>query len=160
MGGLDRFPLVRMVSRRFGRRSVGSQDRAETAKIVDKSCQVSEAFGSRSDKSLRTPLIHTRRLRSLARVRGRACVLDFTSSNRRPTQPRTSPTASPAAGLTTQTLYRSGNRQAKVRNHLSDSAMAMHGETHVLVVRTSPRYLERSWWVPQARAIPLLLADC
>jgi hypothetical protein len=91
--------------------------------IVDKTCLVSESFGSSSVASLRTPPTWFHRVRACAGEH------DFTSSDRPPIRPQRPPEHPPLLGHTRlpPNPHRIGNRQAKGRNRLSDSAVAMHG---------------------------------
>ena len=100
-----------------------------------------------------------RRLGSLAR----ACAGedDFTGSDRRPIRPQRPPEHPPLRDHTRlpPNPHRIGNCQAKGRNRLSDSAVAMHGGNLRLSRQVIPRHRERSWWVLRSRTTPLLLAD-
>jgi hypothetical protein len=106
------------------RSSCGSHHRAGTSTIVDKSCLVSESFGSSSAKSLRTPPIPNRRLR-FRRVCVREAII-LPTWERRPIRPPEHP---PLLGHTClpPNPHRIGNRLAKGRNRLSDSAVVVHG---------------------------------
>ena len=91
--------------------------------MVDKSCQVSESFGSSSDVSLRKAPTWFHRVRACAGED------DFTSSERPPVRPQRPPEHPPLRDHTRlpPNPHRIGNRQAKGRNRLSDSAVAVHG---------------------------------
>ena len=89
----------------------------------NKTCQVSESFGSSSVASLRTPPTWFHRVRACAGEN------DFTSSDRRPIRPLRPPEHPPLLGHTRlpPNPHRIGNCQAKGRNRLSDSAVAVQG---------------------------------
>ena len=106
------------------RSSCGSHHRAETFTIVNKWSQVSESSGSSSDKSLRTPPIPNRRLR-FPRVCVREAII-LPTWERRPIRPPEHPPLRDHTRLPPNP-HRIGSRQAKGRNRLSDSAVAVHG---------------------------------
>jgi hypothetical protein len=89
----------------------------------NKTCLVSESFGSSAVASLRTPPTWFHRVRACAGED------DFTSSDRRPIRPQRPPEHPPLRDHThlPPNPHRIGNRQAKGRNRLSDSAVAVHG---------------------------------
>ena len=86
----------------------------------DKSWLVSESFGISSVPSLRTPPTWFRRVRACAGED------DFTRSDRRPILPPEHPPLRDHTRLPPNP-HRIGNCQAKGRNRLSDSAVAVHG---------------------------------
>ena len=137
------------------RSSCDSHHRAEMSTMVDKTCLVSESFGSSSVASLRKPPTWFHRVRACAGED------DFTSSDRRPIRPQRPPEHPPLLGHTRlpPNPHRIGNCQAKGRICLSDSSVAMHGGNSRSIRQVIPRHRERSWWVLQSRTTPLLLAD-
>jgi hypothetical protein len=121
------------------RSSCDSHRRAEMSPMGDKSCQVSESFGSSSVASLRTPPTW------IPRAGGRACAGGdyFTSSDRRPIRPQRPPEHPPLRDRTRlpPNPHRIGNRQAKGRNRLSDSAVAVHWGNSRLIRQVIPSAL-------------------
>ena len=108
-------------------RSVDSHHRAEMLPMGNKTCQVSESFGSSSVASLRTPPTWFHRARACAGEN------DFTSSDRRPIRPQRPPEHPPEhPPLRDHTRlppnpHRIGICQAKCRNRLSNSSVVVHG---------------------------------
>ena len=89
----------------------------------DKSWLVSESFGISSVPSLRTPPTWFRRVRACAGED------DFTNSDRRPIRPQRPPEHPPLRDHTRlpPNPHRIGNCQAKGRNRLSGSSVAVQG---------------------------------
>lgn len=100
----------------------------------NKTCQVSESFGSSSVASLRTPPTWFHRVRACAGEN------DFTSSDRPPIRPQRPPEHPPLLGHTRlpPTPHRIRSRQAKGRNRLSDSAVAVHWGNSRLIRQVIP----------------------
>ena len=123
------------------RSSCDSHHLAEMSTMVDKTCLVSESFGSSSVASLRTPPTWFHRVRAC--VRACAGGNDFTISDCRPVRPQRPPEHPPLLGLTRlpPNPHRIGNRQAKGRNRLSDSAVVVHWGNSRLIRQVIPSAL-------------------
>jgi len=136
------------------RSSCDSHRRAEMSPMGDKSCHVSESFGSSSVASLRTPPTWLPRAGVRARVR---MILPAPTALR---YVPSFPQSIPRCWVTL--IYRQipiGSVAAKQRvvTACQTRQWRCMGETHVRFVRSFLRHRERSWWVLRSR-IPTFAA--
>ena len=115
-----------MVSKIWLRRSTcDSHRRAEMSTMVDKSCQVSESFGSSSVPSLRTPPTWFHRVR--------ACAGEdvFTRSDRRPIRPQRPPEYPPLRDRPPKRSIGSVTAKQRIVSASLTRQWRCMGETHV-----------------------------